>query len=103
MGYNGWINGQVDSDYEKARFSATLNNIVNLLRDEPRTLLPFEEVRSRINIRGQVDRGLQLVPLKAIIGSEGRYSDFDRSGPNSPAPYCCNIDSFVDKSVAIHQ
>ncbi|MBP8252621.1 MAG: DUF4032 domain-containing protein [Herpetosiphon sp.] len=78
MGYNGWINGQVDSDYEKARFSATLNNIVNLLRDEPRTLLPFEEVRSRINIRGQVDRGIQVVPLKAIIGSEGRYSDFDR-------------------------
>jgi len=78
MGYNQWIDQQVDSDFQKARFSAFLNAIKARLRDEPQTLLPFEEVRARLNIRSQTDRGMQIVPLQSIIGSEGRYSDFDR-------------------------
>jgi hypothetical protein len=49
-----------------------------LLSNQPNELVPFEEVRRRINIRGMVSRGLQHVPLDKIIGSEGRYADFDR-------------------------
>jgi len=79
MSQNNWVDQQVNSDFNKARRLSFLNNAVNILRQEPRTLLPFEEVRSRINIRGQHDRGLQTVSLANIVGSEGRYSDFDRS------------------------
>lgn len=79
MHNNNWVDDQVNSDFAKARLLALLHNAVGFLRQEPRTLLPFEEVRSRLNIRGQHDRGLQVVPLANIIGSEGRYTDFDRS------------------------
>jgi hypothetical protein len=78
MSHNRWIDEQVNSDFSKARRESYLRSAVNFLRQEPSTLLPFEEVRSRINIRGQHDRGHQTVPLDAIVGSEGRYADFDR-------------------------
>ena len=75
---NNWIDEQVDSDFSKARLSSYLRSAINFLRQQPTALLPFEDVRSRIHIRGQHDRGVQTVPLDAIVGSEGRYTDFDR-------------------------
>ncbi len=78
MGEQTWIDQQVSSDFSRARLRSLLNGVVGYLRQQPQALLPFEEVRARINIRGQHDRGIQTVPLSAIIGSEGRYSDFDR-------------------------
>ena len=77
MGHNHWVDQQVNSDFSKARLRSWLHSISATLQQEPQTLLPFEEVRSRILIRGQHDRGIQIVPLNAIIGSEGRYADFD--------------------------
>jgi hypothetical protein len=78
MGHQEWISQQVDQDFQRARLWALLRGAVSALRQEPRTLLPFEEVRSRLNVRGQHDRGIQTVPLAQIVGSEGRYADFDR-------------------------
>jgi Domain of unknown function (DUF4032) len=69
---------QVDQDFRDARFRAFLNAIRGALRQQPTTLLPFEEVRGRVFIRGQRDAGFQTVPLDRIVGSEGRYTDFDR-------------------------
>ena len=69
----------VEVDYAAARQRALLQAIKNRLRGQPRGLLPLEEVRSRMVVRGQHDRGIQLVPLANIVGSQGRYLDFDRS------------------------
>ena len=41
-------------------------------------MISLEDVRARINVRGQRSLGHQTVALDHIIGSEGRYSDFDR-------------------------
>ena len=41
-------------------------------------MLAFEAVRACLNVHGQIALGHQIVPVKHIIGSEGRYSDFDR-------------------------
>jgi len=41
-------------------------------------MISLEDVRARINVRGQRSLGHQTVTLDHIIGSEGRYSDFDR-------------------------
>jgi hypothetical protein len=73
------IDGQVANDYSRARWGAFFNGIRSTLLGQPAMLLPFEEVRSRVHIRGQSDQGIQTVPLDLIIGSEGRYRDFDRS------------------------
>jgi hypothetical protein len=41
-------------------------------------MLAFEAVRVCLNVHGQVALGHQVVSVDHIIGSEGRYSDFDR-------------------------
>ena len=72
------MSGQANQDFRDARLSAFLHAIRGALLQQPTTLLPFEEVRARVFIRGQRDAGLQAVSLDRIIGSEGRYTDFDR-------------------------
>ncbi len=75
---NAWFKSQARDDFNRARRKSFLQSIAALLSNQPNELVPFEEVRTRINIRGMVSRGLQHVPLDKIIGSEGRYADFDR-------------------------
>jgi hypothetical protein len=41
-------------------------------------LLPYEEVRRQLPFSGQRDLGMQTIPLDKIVGSVGRYRDFDR-------------------------
>jgi hypothetical protein len=68
-----------DADFSRARRQAAFSTILDILRRHPRDLLPYEEVRSRFHIRSQHDRGIEVVPLAKIIGSQGRYTDFNRS------------------------
>lgn len=75
---NAWFQSQAREDFNRARRKSFLQSITALLSNQTNELVPFEEVRTRINIRGMVSRGLQHVPLSKIIGSEGRYADFDR-------------------------
>jgi hypothetical protein len=51
---------------------------MDIVRLQNRTLLSYNEVASHFLIRGQHDLGLQNVPLAKIVGSQGRYADFDR-------------------------
>lgn len=67
-----------DREFDRARRRALDNRIVAWLRRKPTELLPLSEVQSRLNIRGRYDRGLQVVPLAKIVGSQGRTGDFDR-------------------------
>ena len=46
--------------------------------DDVGLILPFEEVVDALGRTGQVDRGLQVVPLDAIVGTVDRAVDFDR-------------------------
>ena len=61
-----------------ARRKAMLTELLDALRRQPSTMFSLEDIRTRLNIRGQRWLGHQTVPLNHIIGSEGRYSDFDR-------------------------
>lgn len=73
-----WYENQAREDFARARRKAFFQSITDLLARRPRELVPLEEVRARLNIRGSAYRGLQHVPLTRIVGSEGRYADFDR-------------------------
>ena len=65
-------------DFREARRKAFLASIVDFVRNQPHALLSLDDIRQRFNIRGQSYLGHQVVQLSDIVGSEGRYGDFDR-------------------------
>jgi hypothetical protein len=68
-------------DFSRARRARLLADIARRLRREPDDvglILPFEEVVEALGRTGQVDRGLQVVQLDAIVGTVDRAADFDR-------------------------
>lgn len=67
------------SDFKNARRKAALQEIISRITGQPDALIPFEEARKRLQASGEKSRGLQEIPLKAIIGSVGRYADFNRN------------------------
>jgi len=64
--------------FHEARRKALLASLRDILRGQSSAMLSLDEVRARLNVRGQRYLGLQTVPLDHVVGSEGRYSDFDR-------------------------
>ncbi len=78
MSHNPIVRKETERRFEEARRRALLAGLIDMLRHESTTLLPFEEVRARLNVQGQRHIGHQVVRLDQIIGSEGRYTDFDR-------------------------
>ncbi len=66
-------------DFRRARRRASLENIMASLRGRSSELLSYEEVRKQLKMTGSIRRGLQDIPLDAIVGSVGRYADFTRS------------------------
>src|SRR6476661_6164268 len=67
-----------DTRFYESRRKALLAALLDSMRRQPSEMLAFEAVRACLNVHGQVALGHQIVPVKHIIGSEGRYSDFDR-------------------------
>jgi hypothetical protein len=70
---------QSKEDFSKAYWKGFWNSILSWLRRSNNELLPFDEVRKRIPMRGQHYRGLLQIETSRIIGSESRFNDFDRA------------------------
>lgn len=66
-------------DFEKARRKSFWRSIASWFTQTPNDLLPFGEVRKHLPLAGQRDIGLLQIPLDKIIGSVGRYQEFDRA------------------------
>jgi len=64
--------------FSGARWQAFIKNMLSSLQRKPKSLLPFEEVRSLLKLSHVRDLGVQDVPLDKIVGSVGRYDDFTR-------------------------
>ena len=69
---------QARTDFDTARRKAFWNEIVSFLSGRSNRLLSWDEVRDKLGVRGQVYWGIRAVPVDKIIGSVGRYRDFDR-------------------------
>ncbi len=67
------------SGFDAARLGAVMQDLLALVRQRPRDLLPFEEVRDRLKLRRVVDRGTTDVPLERIVGTFGRRGEFNRA------------------------
>jgi hypothetical protein len=63
-------------EYESASMRAFWQEMIGHLRGKPVQLLSFDDVRARLRLREESYKGLQNIPLDAIVGSVGRYKDF---------------------------
>jgi hypothetical protein len=78
---SGFSASDAQHDFARARRARLLSDVGRRLRREPDDvglILPFEEVVEALGRTGQVDRGLQVVPLDMIVGTVDRAVDFDR-------------------------
>jgi len=73
------MNSEASSDFNKAKSKALFNTILNILRPEKRELLSFYDVKSLIKTRSESYKGMQVVKIEDIAGSEGRYHDFNKA------------------------
>jgi len=65
-------------DFRRARRQAATHEILRRLRGQPLKLLPFDTIQRHVSTDEITEHGLQRIPLKSIIGSVGRYTDFTR-------------------------
>ncbi|MCB9420429.1 MAG: hypothetical protein H6667_11535 [Ardenticatenaceae bacterium] len=65
-------------DFDRAYRRAFWRKIRAWLTGTSNELLPYDEVRQQLPFSGQRDLGMQTIPLDKIVGSVGRYRDFDR-------------------------
>ena len=76
------LNEQVDADFTRARRRARLRALVARIRREHASnrLLSFDDVRrERLVANNRLHRGTRVVEVDEIVGSVGRWRDFDRS------------------------
>jgi len=72
-------NASVVQDFRDARGRADLQEILARFTGQNTQLLSFDEVREKLKLQGSAERGLEDIPLDAIVGSVGRYADFTRN------------------------
>ncbi len=71
--------GSASARFQRARRKAFWNALLAFLTRQPNRLLAWEEASDRLGPTGEVYRGLRRVPVERIVGSVGRYEDFDRA------------------------
>ena len=76
------LNEQADADFTRARRRARLRAALARIRRKHASnrLLSFDDVRrGRLVANNRLDRGTRVVGVDQIVGSVGRWGDFDRS------------------------
>ncbi len=71
------LRNQARGEVERARLTADVHDLLNVLRRTPNELLPFEWVR-HLHPDAEYQRGTQAIPTDQIVGSVDRYKEFDR-------------------------
>jgi nucleotide-binding universal stress UspA family protein len=70
--------GSAIADFHRARGRADLKELLSRLTGESNQLLSYDLVRQKLQLQGGTERGIRDIPLDAIVGSVGRYTDFTR-------------------------
>ena len=69
---------QAMQDFRRARQEAALRQLLQRVSGKSDELLAYNDVSDKLPITDAVERGLQEIPLNAIVGSVGRAEDFTR-------------------------
>lgn len=67
------------NDFQSARLKAGIQEVLARITGKSTQLLSYEEVAEKLKLRSRTERGIQHIPLNAIVGSVGRYTDFTRT------------------------
>jgi nucleotide-binding universal stress UspA family protein len=67
------------SDFQSAQHRAALEEVLARVRGRSNDLLSYDEVAQKLKLRSRTDAGIQTIPLEAIVGSAGRYTEFTRT------------------------
>ncbi len=71
------LSSETEDDFSKARHKALFNEIQHFLNPDEATLISFSDIKKLLKPDNEVYKGMQVIPVKLIVGSEGRYEDFD--------------------------
>ena len=74
-----FLNLQASEDFNKAKKRATLSSLINSFAPERKELMSLEDVKRIVRPRGESYKGIMPVPISHIVGSEGRYHDFNNA------------------------
>ncbi|MDX1615326.1 MAG: universal stress protein [Candidatus Promineifilaceae bacterium] len=66
-------------DFRRARQRAFLERILARIKRHSADLLDYDEVHEKLQAGQALEQRLETVPLDAIVGSVGRYTDFTRT------------------------
>jgi hypothetical protein len=78
MRAKGALEALAADDFSRARARESLTRIVSALSSENDDLLSLQEVKSILKPTSESYIGMKAVPIAQIVGSEGRYRDFNR-------------------------
>ena len=67
------------NDFSHAYLKGFWRSLRSWMHNESNDLLPYDEVRKHMPIRGQHYLGLKQIETEKIVGSVSRYNDFDRA------------------------
>ena len=66
-------------DFQSARQKAAIQEVLARITGKSTQLLSYDEVADKLKLRARTERGIQHIPLNAIVGSVGRDTDFTRA------------------------
>ncbi|MGE5375474.1 MAG: universal stress protein [Bacteroidota bacterium] len=66
-------------DFQAARQRASIQEVLARITGKSNQLLSYEDVAEKLKLRIRTEGGIQHIPLDAIVGSVGRYTDFTRT------------------------
>jgi hypothetical protein len=69
---------QAAEDFSRARGRAILSRIQHFMHVDKDRLLSFHDVKEILKPKNETYRGMQAVEINLIVGSEGRYRDFNK-------------------------
>ncbi|MGO9308191.1 MAG: transcriptional regulator [Spirochaetia bacterium] len=67
------------SDFGRLRTRETITRILSLLKARQDAMLSLGDVRLLLRPESETYRGMRTIPIARIVGSEGRYKDFNRA------------------------
>jgi hypothetical protein len=69
---------KAQGEFDRARRQAEVDRLAAWLQGRDARLLPFDVIRRNLRQQSPLYRGIQHVPLEAIVGSVGRYGEMSR-------------------------
>ncbi len=78
MSMSSYFHAQTEQDFRRARLKSFVTDIWDWMQGRSRELLSYETVKNELRLGGVVYRGTKTIKVSDIVGSVGRYDDFDR-------------------------